>query len=212
MLRRRVNESETRVNGILLFLELSLSCHKTYSPHPLRNKVVSIVESHGAQFTVELCKALYTGCIIPYKEQHRLRVCYDLYKKHPEQLMMMDPPQRHMIHNEDDDAMIAVDAAAVERFPNSKAQVKEFGSDAKDLGKCIIMSYAHIAGTIIKKFDNLGYVKSYVSVQNNPERLRCLTNKVEFSQSIIAIAVLGQQDVVRAKAALAKELRAMASK
>jgi hypothetical protein len=57
-----------------------------------KQKVVSIVESHGAQFTVEICKALYTECITPYKEKNSLLVCYDLAKKHPDQLLMMDPP------------------------------------------------------------------------------------------------------------------------
>jgi hypothetical protein len=42
-------------------------------------------------------------------------VCYDLAKKHPEQLMMMDPPRYHVIHNGDDDLLMAEAAAGVER-------------------------------------------------------------------------------------------------
>jgi hypothetical protein len=78
-------------------------------------KVVSIVESHGAQFTFELCKALCTKCSIPYKEQNSFLVCYDFAKKHPEQLLMMDQPRCHVIRNEDDNLLIAEAAAGVER-------------------------------------------------------------------------------------------------
>jgi hypothetical protein len=206
-----------------------------------KQKVVSIVESHGAQFTVEICKALYIECIIHYKEQNSLLVCYDLAKTHPEQLLMMDPPRYHVIHNEDDDILMTEADAGVERsayglnmfmlktkdlngkslfnhicldVEHSEAQVEEFGSGAKYLQMCSIMRYAHDDGVMMKfvawKLDNLGCVKSHGGMQNDPERLHRLTNRVEFSQSLAAIAVLEHQDAVQVKVALVEELRTMA--
>jgi hypothetical protein len=72
---------------------------------------------------------------------------------------------------------------------HSEDQVKYFGPDTKYLRKYNIMSYAHGAGTVRKlatrKLDNLGYVKSYGNIQSDPEWLRHLTNRVEFSKSLM---------------------------
>jgi outer membrane cobalamin receptor len=46
-------------------------------------------------------------------------------------------------------------------------------------------------------------------MQNDPERLHRSNNRVEFSQSLAAIAVLKQQDMAQAKAALVEELLEM---
>jgi hypothetical protein len=80
-----------------------------------KHKVVSTVEHHDAQFTVELCKAVYTECRIPFKEQNSLRVCYHLVNTHPEQLLMMDTPHCHMICSEDYVVLMAEVAPAMER-------------------------------------------------------------------------------------------------
>jgi hypothetical protein len=69
-----------------------------------KHKVINVVESHGTQFFVDLCKAMYTECSIPYKEQNSFLVCYDLVKKNPEQLLMVELPHNHIIRNEEDDA------------------------------------------------------------------------------------------------------------
>jgi hypothetical protein len=72
------------------------------------------------------------------------------------------------------------------------------------------MSYVHVSSTTMKletlKLDNPGYVKSYGGMQNNPERLRRLTHRVEFSQSLNGNGVLEQQDMAHAKAALGEEV------
>jgi hypothetical protein len=82
---------------VVLYELLRLTWHSMTPVY--KQNVISVVESHGTQFTVELCKALYTECSIPYKEQNSLRVCYYLVKKHPEQVLMMDPPRCRVIHN-----------------------------------------------------------------------------------------------------------------
>jgi hypothetical protein len=96
---------------------------------------------------------------------------------------------------------------------HSEAQVKELGPDAKDVRKCSIVRYAHGDRATMKpatwKLDNLGYAKSYCSIHNNPERIRCLRNWVEFTQSLTTIAVLEQKDVAQGKADLVQELWAM---
>ena len=45
----------------------------------------------------------------------------------------------------------------------------------------------------MREMDNIGYIKSYGSVQSYPERLRRLKNKLEFSQSLVKIAFLEQR-------------------
>ncbi len=42
-------------------------------------------------FTVEHCKELHKECSIAYKDQHSIRVCYNLAKTYPEQLNMESP-------------------------------------------------------------------------------------------------------------------------
>jgi hypothetical protein len=97
---------------------------------------------------------------------------------------------------------------------HSEAQVKELGSDAKDLQKCSIVRYAHGNGFKVeiatRNLNNIGYAKSYGGMQNDPERLRRLINRVEFTQSLATIAVLEQKDVARANTALVGELQEMA--
>jgi hypothetical protein len=79
-----------------------------------KHKVISVVESHGTQFTVDLCKVMRIECSIPYKEQNSILVCYDLAKKNMDQLLVMELPQCHIIRNEEDKAQMASAAAAVE--------------------------------------------------------------------------------------------------
>ena len=43
-------------------------------PFQEKKKVYDAMEAHGRSYTVEMCKALYVGCIIPYKEQHSILV------------------------------------------------------------------------------------------------------------------------------------------
>ena len=50
-----------------------------------------VIQDHGGSYTVELYKALCVECIIPYKEQHSILVCYEMANHHPEQLEMMEP-------------------------------------------------------------------------------------------------------------------------
>jgi hypothetical protein len=75
---------------------------------------------------------------------------------------------------------------------HSEAQVKEFGPGAKYIRKCSITIYAHDNGTTInlasRKLENIGYVKSYGGMHNDPERLHHLLNRVELSQSFTIIA------------------------
>jgi hypothetical protein len=63
---------------------------------------------------VDLCKALYTEYSIPYKEQIILLVCYDLGRKNPNQLLIVDPPRRRVNRNEDSAAQMAAAAMTVE--------------------------------------------------------------------------------------------------
>jgi hypothetical protein len=74
---------------------------------------------------------------------------------------------------------------------SSKEQVQVFAPGEKDLSKSSIMSCALGDGANMKlamrKLDNLGYIKSYGGVQNYPERLRRLKNKL---QSLTTIALL----------------------
>jgi hypothetical protein len=65
----------------------------TYAPLPSfwhgmtleeRKKTVSIINKYGGVFTTELCKELHNECSIVYKDQHSIRVCYDLTKAYPE--------------------------------------------------------------------------------------------------------------------------------
>jgi hypothetical protein len=57
-----------------------------------------------------------------------------------------------------------------------------------------------------RNIDNLGYVKSYDGVQNDPELLCQLTNKLEFSQSLAAIIMLEQRDATHAQTDVDEEL------
>jgi hypothetical protein len=56
-----------------------------------------------------------------------------------------------------------------------------------------------------QKRDNLGYANAYGGVQNDQEWPCCLNNKLEFSQSLPAIAVLEQRDTVEAHAVINEE-------
>jgi hypothetical protein len=75
------------------------------------------------------------------------------------------------------------------------------------------MSYTQGSGATMKlatqKLDNLWYVKSYGGMQNDPERPRRLADRVEFSHSLTAIAVLEQKGAIQAKASLDDELGSM---
>jgi hypothetical protein len=96
---------------------------------------------------------------------------------------------------------------------HSETQVEKFGPHAKYLRKCRVVSYAYGDGATIKfatqKLGNLGYGKYYGGMQNDPKWIHCLKNRVEFSQSLAAIAVFEHNDTAQAKAALADELQAM---
>ena len=68
----------------------------------------------------------------------------------------------------------------------------------KDLRNSGIMIFAHGDGAKMKlasrKLDNLGYIKSYGGVKIYLENLRWLKNKLEFSHSLVTIALLEQRD------------------
>jgi hypothetical protein len=80
------------------------------TPAEKRN-IMNVIDSHGAVFSVDLCKALRTECSIPFKEIHPMLMCYGLAKKHPEHLDMTITN----INNQQEDAHpdIAMDKAAV---------------------------------------------------------------------------------------------------
>jgi hypothetical protein len=52
---------------------------------------VGIINTHEGMFTMELCKELHKECIITYKDQQSVQVCYNLPKTYPEELNMESP-------------------------------------------------------------------------------------------------------------------------
>ena len=62
----------------------------------------------------------------------------------------------------------------------------------------------------IKKIDNLGYIKFYGSVKNDPERRLQLKNNLEFSQSLTTNALLDQRDSHQAKDVIDMDLQLLA--
>ena len=80
----------------------------------------------------------------------------------------------------------------------SKEQVQYFVPGNKDLSKSIIMVFSHGYGSkinlVMRKMDNIGYIKSYGGVKIYLENLRWLKNKLEFSHSLVTIALLEQRD------------------
>ena len=76
------------------------------------------------------------------------------------------------------------------------------------------MKFAHGYGAkmklLMRNMDNLGYIKSYGGVQNYPEKLHRLKNKLEFSQSLATISLLEHRDTNKAKESIYTELRALA--
>jgi hypothetical protein len=77
----------------------------------------------------------------------------------------------------------------VERDNN---QVAEFGPQVKDFTKQSIMSFASRHGASMnlskRRLDNLSYIKSFSGKQNDPDRLRCLRNKLELADPLAYIA------------------------
>jgi hypothetical protein len=92
-----------------------------------------------------------------------------------------------MVHNQLNDPRIQLHEPSVYLdLSCSKEKIQDFAPGEKDFMKSSIMSFAHGYEAKIKlltrKLDNLGYIKSYGGVQNDPERLCRLKNKLEFSQ------------------------------
>jgi hypothetical protein len=52
---------------------------------------MTIIDLHGGVLLVDLCKALRTDCSMSFKEIYPMLMCYDLVKKHPENLGMTLP-------------------------------------------------------------------------------------------------------------------------
>jgi hypothetical protein len=82
-------------------------------------------------------------------------------------------------------------------------QVAEFGPHMKDLTNQHITSFAGGHGALMKlekhKLDNIGYIKSFSGIHNNPERLRRLTHRLEFAYSLASIANAEAQDTAFVK-------------
>jgi hypothetical protein len=74
----------------------------------------------------------------------------------------------------------------------------------KDLTKQRIISFAGGHGSSMKlvkrKLDNLGYIKSFSGIQNDPDRLRWLKNKLELVDSLASIANAEAQETALQKA------------
>jgi hypothetical protein len=62
-----------------------------------------------------------------------------------------------------------------------------------------------------RKLNNLGYTKSCGGMQNDPESLRRLKNKLELYQLLATIALLEQRGDHQAKDTIDMELRALAT-
>jgi hypothetical protein len=93
-------------------------------------------------------------------------------------------------------------------------QIGELGPSAKDLTKQCIMSFAGRHGATMKlakhKLDSLGYIKFFSGVQNDPDRTRRLTNKLERVQSLASIADAEAKESAAHKAAGKAETRLIA--
>ena len=63
----------------------------------------------------------------------------------------------------------------------------------------------------MKKWYNLCFIKSYGGVQNVPERLHQLKNKIKFSKQLTKIALLDQRDSQRDKYSIDTEMQALAT-
>jgi hypothetical protein len=46
-----------------------------------KSQMVAMIEVHGGEVSVDLCKALRSECSIPFKDQHSMFVAYNLAKK-----------------------------------------------------------------------------------------------------------------------------------
>jgi hypothetical protein len=97
----------------------------------------------------------------------------------------------------------------------SKDQMEELGAGAKDLTKQRIMSFGGGYGATMKlakrKLDNLEYIKAFSGVQNDPDRLCRLTNKLELVQSLASITDAEAEDAAAQKAAGEAETQLPAS-
>jgi hypothetical protein len=87
----------------------------------------------------------------------------------------------------------------------SEDQMEELGPGAKDLTTQRIMSFAGGHGATMKlskrKLDNLEYIKAFTGVQNDPDRPRRLTNKLEPAQSLASITDAEANDAAAQKSA-----------
>ena len=55
--------------------------------------MVVLIDAHGGEVSVDLCKSLHSECSIPLKDQHSMFVAYDLAKMHPEHMLLGTPEE-----------------------------------------------------------------------------------------------------------------------
>ena len=93
-------------------------------------------------------------------------------------------------------------------------QLEYLEQDATDFKTSDIMSYSHGQSETMKLssqiLDILGYIKSYCGVQNDPKIFRKLKKKLEFSRSIIEIAVVEVKETADSRKVADAEIRALA--
>ena len=81
--------------------------------------------------------------------------------------------------------------------------MKELGPGANYLTNNIFMTFVGEHGATMKlanhKLDNLGYIQAFSGVQNGPDRLCCLTNKLELAHSLVLITGAKAKDDVTQK-------------
>ena len=93
-------------------------------------------------------------------------------------------------------------------------QIGEFGTSSKDLTKQRIVSFSGGNGGKTKlekrKLDSLGYIKYFSGVHNDPDRLICLTNKLEIAQYLDSIYDAEEKESAAHKGACEAETQLLA--
>jgi hypothetical protein len=122
------------------------------------------------------------------------------------------PDCTYIQHSATTSLILSSSAPAASR--SSVHQISLLGPSGNDLTNQRIMIFAGGHGATMKlaepKLDSLEYIKSFSGVQNDPDHLRRLTNKLELMQSLASIADAEAKESAAHKVTVEAESRLLA--